>query len=101
MVELMIALRKSKDLESVWLFNRVLVRMDFDFRLMSCRYSGEKKDYCHRRQQAFMHFSTASWAWNSAGLLQHLSISSMLYKPRASAKTRERGYRAPLSRQLV
>ena len=43
MIELMIALRKSKDLESVWLFNRVLVKIDFDFRLMNYRYSGEEE----------------------------------------------------------
>jgi hypothetical protein len=43
MIGLMIALRKLKDLENVWLFDRMLVRMDFDFRLMNCRYSGEER----------------------------------------------------------
>jgi len=43
MILLMIALRKLKHLENVCLFDRVLMRMDFDFRLMNCRYSGEER----------------------------------------------------------
>jgi len=79
----MIALRKLKDLENVCLFDRVLVRMDFDFRLMNCRYSSEVERPLSQKAAGlyeFQHWGDklekyrcssqegASWAWNSASL---------------------------------
>lgn len=81
-IRLMIALRKLKDLENVCLFDGVLVRMDFDSRLMNCRYSGEEERPLSQRQQAFMHFSTGAQAREALGAAHRRCIMGVeLCKP--------------------
>lgn len=79
-IELMIALRKLKDFESFWLFNRVLMRMDFDFRLMDCRYSGEEERSLSQKAAglyAFQHWGNKE-VYHRRGTLQACcSISAL------------------------